>query len=154
MGERLASMMWTEFMWVERSRWSIQSKRHERRKLHLIEDVFLQIIPLRDFDEPQPACRKLKDGTFGHIKHLLTSGEACRAVETNMLNLAHELRLALCLKSAAEDESAGTLSDVHKATDARETIREACDIHAALCIHFHRAEHGDVESAAIIEIEL
>ena len=126
----------------------------QRLEFHLIEDLCLEVVTFGDFDESETFSRKLKDGTFGDIKHLLTMSEGGRPVETNVLNLAHELRLALRLKSAAKNESPSALSDVQKAADTRETIRETRDIHAALGIHLHRAEHGDVEPAAIIEIEL
>ena len=126
----------------------------QRFELHLIENVFLQFATCGYFDESKTFGGEFKDGALGDVKHLLPLSDGRGAVETDVLDLPHKFGLPLRQEGAAKDKSASALSDVYKATDSGKTARKAGDVHAAFRIHLHRAEHGDVESAAVVEIEL
>ena len=120
----------------------------------MVEEVGLEIKAGVEFDETEAVRGELEDGALGDVKDLLAAGEGRRTVEADMLDFLHELGLTLGEESTAEDEAAGTLGDVHEAADTGKTSGKTGDIHTAFGIDFHGTEHGDVEAATIVEVEL
>ena len=59
-----------------------------------------------------------------------------------------------CREGADEDQLAGILGDVDESAGAGEPAAEAADIDVTLLVGLSKAEAGEIEAAAIIEVEL
>ena len=57
-------------------------------------------------------------------------------------------------KCAAKHQPASVLRNVHKPTHACDAPGKGTHIHTPLCIHFHSAKHGNIQTASIIKIKL
>jgi hypothetical protein len=57
-------------------------------------------------------------------------------------------------EGAAEHHLARVLADVHEAADADDLAVEAADVDVAACVDLREGQEGEVETAAVVEIEL
>src|SRR5262249_58863703 len=134
-------------------------------------DVAFEIDAWRNFDQFERAVDGAEDRALGHEhgRPALLLGEA--RVVANLLDRGHELAGPTFGKNtqtaagtfeleprgregAAEHDFAGVLTDVKEAADADDLAAEAADIDVAPRIDFSEGQKGNVQPAAIVEIEL
>ena len=144
---------------------------HQWREFHLRQDVALDIDARRDFSQAQPARRQFEDAALGDVEHRLPQRGRAPAGEGDLLDLGAEFSRAPFAqdvqaaierldRQAARGEGAGqqqlfrVLRDIDEAARARQLRAEAADIDIARRIAFGHTEHGQVQPAAIVEIEL
>src|SRR5690606_26943951 len=113
---------------------------------------------------------QFEDRPFRHIEHLLPPRDGRGTVKTDLLETIHEFGMFALFhdtqsaalprhldlpgaESAAKNEPSRALRDVHESADAGKTSCKTRHVDAALPIHFHRPENGEVESAAIVKIK-
>ena len=115
--------------------------------------------------------RKLENAPLGDVEHPLPGGCRQTSVEGHLLDRRHELAAAPLPRDAktavarldpqsagdegaGEDQRPGVLRDVDETAGTREAVAEPADIDAALGVGLRHAETGEVQSAAIVEVEL
>ena len=143
---------------------------HDQSGGALIQDVALQVDAGCNLGQMQMSVDQFEDGALGHVggAHSLAGCE--RAIEAEMVNLVHELPRAALFhdfqsvsgahlqaktgEGAAKHQCFGRLGDVDETTDAIEPRTEATDIHASFAVDFAETQKADVQSAAVVEVEL
>ena len=125
----------------------------------------------RDLDQLQPILAEAEDAALRHEQHRLAVLGREPPAEGDVLDRLDELGAAPFLEDrqppvadldlqpagregADEDELAGVLRDVDEAARAREPAAEAADIDVAVPVGLREAEAGEVEAAAVVEVEL
>lgn len=142
------------------------------RKLHVVEDLRLQIYTGCDFDQFQAGRRQPQHCSFGNVEYFLPALERRRAMEADLgdgsdefavFALGDDLQFSIGAggddeagdrERAAENDPFSALGDIDEATDASEAAGELADVDAAFCVDFDGTEDGNIDAAAVVEIEL
>src|SRR2546430_15510441 len=144
---------------------------HDRLEAHMRQDVLFGIDARGDLDEFQSVCGALKYAALGHIKYRLPGLGRVGAAEGDLLDPVDELRRsafapdtevaihdldleAACRERTCEKQFLGVLRDIDESPGACEPAPEAADIDVSVRVRLRHAEAGEVETAALVKVEL
>ena len=143
----------------------------DRRKIHLAENVLVDVDARRHLDQLDAFRRSLKDAALGDVidrlsglggilaakRHLLDAGDELArcafAKDMNGIVLHRDLQSAAG-ERAGEHKLLGALRNVDEAARACELRPEAADIDVAGRVRLRHAETCEIEAATIVEIKL
>src|SRR5262249_36569497 len=144
---------------------------YPRLERHVRIDITLEIDPRRDLDEFKAAIDDAEDGALRHeeCRPALSLGKL--GVVADLLDAADELPVTSLLgngeraiaglqfetargEGSAEHHVLGVLADVDETAHADDLGAEAADVDTASRIDFRERKEGDVEAAAVVEVEL
>ena len=135
------------------------------------QDVAFQIHSRCDLDQLQPPRREAEDAPLGDVEDGLAARGGVATAEGDLPHGLDELAGSPLLhdpqpavldrdlepargEGAGEDHGPGVLADVDEAAGAGELAAETADVDVALGVALGHAEDGEVEAAAVIEVEL
>src|SRR6185369_1298628 len=140
--------------------------------VHLAQYVALQVDARRNLDQLQPArVGQAQYAAFGDIQDALAAAAGFPATEGAVLDLTDELahrafagdanlaafelhRQVASREGADEHHGLGVLADVDEAAGAGQARTELADVEVALGIRLSEPQHGQVQAAAVVEVEL
>ena len=142
-----------------------------RLKVHVVEDVALEVGPRRLLDERQAALAQLEYRALGHVEDRLARAGCLRAGKGDLFDVAHEfVDLALggdCATSLGEldiqpagGERPGEYhvfgggGDVDEAAASGHFAVEFRDVDVPVRVSLRQAEDRQVQAAAVIVVEL
>ena len=137
----------------------------------MVNDVLLQIHTRSNLRKHNPLLRQAEHGPLRDNYHFLASRYSIPTVKGNLRNLFHRLdKLSFLpdtngssfhrllqsprLQRSSKDSLFGILADVHKATGPHDFPVEFMYVDISVPVELRKAEEGDIQTAAIIKIEL
>ncbi len=144
---------------------------HDRREVHLGENIAFQIDARRNLDEFQALRAQLEYATLGNVEDRFEGRSRVRAGKRAMLHFLDELpcdAIAVELELAVDDRDLAAarhecadehdllriLADVDKATGAGQPRPEPGYVQVAHAIGLRQPEEGEIEPTAVVEVEL
>src|SRR5450759_2337917 len=145
--------------------------RNSRPEAHTRNDVALNVESGRDLDQLQTFCANLENRALCDKKRNLPTLASHAGAIADLLQLRNELLVATFLANdsvalfpgnvevagcqhAAEDDASGILGDVDEPADADDPVAEAAYVDIALRVDLGERKEGQIQSSAIVEIEL
>ena len=143
----------------------------DRREAHLVEDVFLEVDARGDFGQVDTVFFHFEYGTFCDVEDMLFMFTGIVAAEGDVTDFGNEfldfpflqdVQFTVfdffaefpCRKGPAEDDVLRILGDVDEAAAAGNARTEFGYVDIAFFIAFGQAQAGQVQAAAIVEVEL
>ena len=142
---------------------------HAGPEAHLTEDLTFHVDAGCDLDEHEPVVLEREHRPFGDVADLLSALARQPAVERDLADLRHELAEAALVRDpdpavdldletprgqrADEVDLARPRADVREAARPANPPLEGVDVDVALLVHLRERQAGDIEPAAVVEIE-
>ncbi|VTR67822.1 conserved hypothetical protein [Desulfosarcina cetonica] len=144
---------------------------HDGFEIHQGQDLGLQVDPGSDLDQFQAFVTQGKDAALGDVQHPLPVCGGIRAAEGFLFHLPDKFLLPAFVIDAQpplvhekvqvaggehpqETDRLGILADVDETARPGKARPKTAHVDVALGVGFSHAQKGDVEPAAVVEIEL